>query len=181
MMVDIESKNYLSKVPPEIIRHILFKLSVDDVLKVCFINKQFKQIIYIDYFWLMYVNKNINITLLEACIKGYVRLTKALLRNKRVKPTFYGSRALILASKYKHLEIIKLLLDDKRADPSIKYNYIIRYASKHGHTSVVKLLLKDSRVDPSVGDNLAIRQALKNDHMLTVRLLLKDYRVLKKL
>ncbi len=85
----------------------------------------------------------------------------------------FGSKALILASKIGHPEVVKLLLADDRVDPS--YKAIIQ-ASRYGHPEVVKLLLTDDRIDPSAQNNDAIMRASSEGNLKVVKLLLADKR-----
>ena len=118
--------------------------------------------------------------------KGNTKITKLLLKDRRVNPAVNDNYAIKKASRKGYLEIVKLLLNisfsnlspnHNRVNPAIEDNYPIRLASLAGHTEIVKLLLKDSRVNPSANANQAFRWACIYRRPKIVKLLLKNSRV----
>ncbi len=85
-------------------------------------------------------------------------------------------RALYLAAKNGHAEIVKLLLKNGRANPNALLSAPLRTACREGHVDVVKLLLEDGRVDPTAMNNQAVQFASANGHVDILRLLFFDKR-----
>lgn len=87
------------------------------------------------------------------------------------------NRAMILACRSGHPEVVKLLLAFGRFDPTANENKAIQVAARHGHAAVLALLLQHPKVDPSARRNRAIRKSSKYGHAECVRILLADKRV----
>ncbi len=49
------SKYYLSQQPPEMIRLMLFNLPINEINKICNINKFLRTKVCTEYFWRMYI------------------------------------------------------------------------------------------------------------------------------
>lgn len=112
---------------------------------------------------------------LFSCEHGNVTQVRELL--KLVDPNLKKGKALELASKNGHLEIVQELLNDARIVPNLRKNSAIRAASAGGHESIVRTLLTDPRVSPEDMDDYCIGMASENGHDGVVELLLADPRV----
>ncbi len=167
--------DYFSKQPPEVLRLMLLKLNVKEIDNVCHTNKYFKEKVCTDYFWGLYIDKNledVNQAFMWAIRNRHIQLIKVLLTNPKVDPTANNNWAIRKASENGHLKVVKLLLTNPKVDPSAYDNYAIRFASENGHLKVVEFLLTQLKVDPSVENNAAIQMASQNGHLGVVKLLL---------
>lgn len=127
--------DYLSKIPPEIIRKIFINLETKDVIKVCSLSKYFKEKVCTDYFWQLYINNKYK----------------------------YPDGSLAYASSNGLVDRVRVLLKDKRVNPAVMKNFSIIQAAENGYSDVVKLLLKDSRLNPTAEKNKAFSYLLKMD------------------
>ena len=91
---------------------------------------------------------------LSACANNKTDVVKLLLHY--IIPSHEENKAIILAAKNNHPEVVKLLLGDKRVNPADRNNAAIRWASENGHLEVVKLLLGDEKTNPADMNNIAI-------------------------
>lgn len=94
-----------------------------------------------------------------------------------IDPSQNENYAIVIASRYGHLEIVRRLLQDERVNPAEHDNDAIVYAAFNDNVEIVRLLLQDERVNPADNNNDAIIQASTHDSLETARLLLEDERV----
>lgn len=92
--------------------------------------------------------KELNIFLMNICIKGDVKMLKYLL-TLGADPSENNNFSIIWSSFYGHMEIVKLLLEDKRVDPSSQNNFALRNALVIENIEIIILLLSDYRVNPT--------------------------------
>ncbi len=91
-------------------------------------------------------------------------------------PSVYNNEAIILACKYRNLDVIKILLSDPRVNPADRENIAIITASMNNNEKVLKLLLSNDRIDPSDQNNLALRSAIRCNQNNIIELLSLDMR-----
>ncbi len=162
---------------------MLLKHKIEEIDKMCHINKYFKEKVCTDYFWRLYIEKNWkdkNKAFLWASMHSHLGMIKLLLTYPKIDPSVDDNLAIRMASRHGHTKIVKLLLTNLKIDPSAGSNYGIRWASENGHLEVVKMLLNlplFRGVDPSEHDDLAIRRASRNGHLEVVKILLNDPKV----
>lgn len=113
--------------------------------------------------------------LLWACSRGNVGLLTFLLKSGH---TPNGCRALKIAVKKNHKDIVEVLLKQPGVDPSVDDNYVIIKSCKYGYIDIVLLLLQDPRVDPSAQNGRPIILASRKGHLNVVKLLSRDPRVI---
>ena len=172
----IAAETSIGMLPPEMIIHIILKLSYADSLSFARTCSFFYSIFVTGY----YHNPAIDNHRAWFClIKGSTSrssIVQKFLKLDHIDPAIEKrlngilESAIHLASRYGHVDVVKLLQNDPRVDPSADNNRAIRFASENGHIEVVKLLLNDPRADPSDYSNCAIRLASKNGHFEVVKL-----------
>jgi ankyrin repeat protein len=96
-----------------------------------------------------------------------------LLKDARVDPSVDHNKAIVMASKNGHREVVEVLLKDNRVDPTDNNNYAIRFASWNGYKEIIEMFLKDVRVDPLY----ALQFASGKGHKEIVEILLKHPRM----
>ena len=124
---------------------------------------------------------------------GDIENFNLLMKNKEVNPADDNNKAIVLASRSGHFDIVKLLLNDKRVNPSDCYNSSIIAASDIGYFDIVNLLWQDQKVKDTlkIDDKELYNELIKNDikdkiedfwwkfydYIENVKLILKDKKV----
>ena len=97
----------------------------------------------------------------QACETGDVVALRAVVASKKIDVgndtlTGMGHRALHVASRYGHADVVRYLLADVKADPNQACvetgKRALHYAVQHGHVACVRVLLQHG-ADPSLTDN----------------------------
>lgn len=116
---------------------------------------------------------DINYMIEQAIINGKPGVVRSLIEISKNIPGYKISdtnRAISLAFRHSHTDLIPILLKDGRFNPAVDNNDTIIRAAQFGDLETVKLLLADPRVDPTVSD--ALGQAVFSGHYKIVMLLL---------
>ena len=83
-----------------------------------------------------------NFALIWACKRGYYKILKLLLKDKRIDPNIYYNYSIKEACVNGWLKLVKLLLKDKRINLNNCINDLIKIASKHNYYKIIKVLKK---------------------------------------
>ena len=129
-----------------------------------------------------YVNKNVstisNRVLSIASERGYDKIVKILLSDRRVDQNSRNNHAIRYACYWGHDKVVKLLLSDEKLIHSFMFDDTINYACKNGDKKIVKLLLSDHSVKLNKYDNhKALEIASKRGREKIIKLLLSDGRI----
>lgn len=92
-----------------------------------------------------------------------------LLKWDMVNPGKHNSKAIYVAIKSDHVELVELLLSNHRNIPSAKHNRAISLAAEMGYINIVRLLIADKRVDLTVNTGV-IWVASVCDHAIIMTL-----------
>jgi hypothetical protein len=167
---------------PDIKKHIISFLSLQELGRMCQTSKDMKDTIYKDnvrakrYIETHAIDCSLSNLFTKCCANGSpLSVIEYLVSNNFVDPSRFDNEAIKLSSLFGHHEIVKFLLTDHRVDPSDTDDYAIRVSSRCGHYDVIKSLLSDPRVDPSSKNNCVLRYAIKNANLGIVKLLLVYY------
>lgn len=100
--------------------------------------------------------------------------------DRGINPSMDDNRAIRMACKFGHYDIVKFLLKDERVNPSDDLGSGFSWACRNGHIEIVKLLLTDDRIYNNIylKDN-AINWAFMTNQIDIIKLILKDKRVEK--
>jgi ankyrin repeat protein len=107
-------------------------------------------------------------TFFGACRIGDLKAVKKYIE-EGIDVTSEDDKAIILASKNGHLEVVRLLIKN-----GADCNYAILLASENGHVEIVRLLIENG-ADCNTWNNKVIRWASEDGHLEIVELLKKAW------